>query len=66
MGCTPVLVAIHSSLVSTKRERSSLVSLAAGTLLPLPMSLHPSIACPAWHLVTVDGWQGRMAGSDLI
>jgi hypothetical protein len=45
----PVLVAIHSSLVSISFSRSPLLSTASGTLLPLPVILHPR--CPAAALI---------------
>lgn len=41
----PVLVAIHSSFVSTSFSRSLLLSTASGTLLPLPVIRQPR--CPA-------------------
>lgn len=41
----PVRVAIQSSLVSTMASRSLLVITDEGTLLPLPLSLHPMSHC---------------------
>ena len=37
----PVLVLIHSSLVSTKRVKSSFVNICSGTYLPIPKMLIP-------------------------
>ena len=57
----PVRVRIHSSLVSTSSERSSLVRYCAGTAMPTPAIFAPAGVNAA--LATRDAPRARVAGS---
>lgn len=58
----PVLVAIHSSLVSTSFSRSALLSTASGTLDPLPVILQPCRPCSLDACVAQRSlWAGLLA-----